>query len=135
MIGVDTNVWIRFLVEDDPEQCRRATELIEGALARGEDLFLSHLALAEIVWVLTSRYRFARNEVVAALDSLFHAGGIMIENRPAAHNALDAFKSSGGDLADYLMLEVARAEGCRSFATFDQALLREPDAFEPGSGA
>ena len=70
MIGVDTNVLVRYVVEDDPIQTSQAVSTIEGAIARNEVLFITHVVLCELVWVLSYAYRFNREEIVGVLQQL-----------------------------------------------------------------
>lgn len=131
MIALDTNVWVRYLVEDDAEQTERATQIIETAIERDEAIFVSLLTLAEIVWVLSARYRFPRPQIVEALDSLYQVRSVVWENRRVVRDALDRYTDDTADLADYLMLEHSLAAGCRHFVTFDRALRDEDSVVEP----
>ena len=123
MIALDTNVLIRFLVEDNEAQSRRATELIEGAVARDEQLFVSDIVMCETVWVLSSAYRFSRAEIVDALSQLLRARSVVFSSADNIARALDAYRKERGDFADYLIREHARSAGVETVATFDGALL------------
>jgi predicted nucleic-acid-binding protein len=125
MIALDTNVLVRFLVEDDESQTAKATALFEQAIADGTALFISDVVLCETVWVLTSRYGFSRAEVAAVLRRLLNADHLSFP-APSQHaRALAAFSAGKGDFADYVIREQALAAGCATVATFDQALLKE----------
>lgn len=126
MIAVDTNVLVRYLVADDPKQSRAAAELIERAADEGERLFISQIVLCELVWVLSYAYDFARNEIAAILSDLRRAAQAEIEDPDQVGRALERYRSSCGDLADYLNAERAVARGCTSVATFDRALRSDP---------
>ena len=123
MIALDTNVLIRFLVEDDEAQSRRAIELIEGAVARDEQLFISDIVMCETVWVLSSAYRFSRAEIVDALSQLLRARLVVFSSADNLARALDAYRKERGDFADFLIREHARSAGAETVATFDGALL------------
>ena len=123
MIALDTNVLIRFLVEDDEAQSRRATELIEGAVARDEQVFVSDIVMCETVWVRSSAYRFSRAEIVDALSQLLRARSVVFNSTDSIARALDAYRKEKGDFADYLIREHARSAGAETVATFDGALL------------
>jgi predicted nucleic-acid-binding protein len=131
MIGLDTNVLIRFLVEDDEEQCRRARELIEKAVNEDEALYVSDIVMCETVWVLSSAYGFPRPEIHEALLRLLAAKQVVFDSSDRLARAFDAFRSKKGDFADYLIREHGKTAGCSSVATFDQALLKEPGFFAP----
>ena len=131
MIALDTNVLIRFLVEDDEAQSRRATKLIEGAVARDEQLFISDIVMCETVWVLSSAYRFSRAEIVDALSQLLRARSVVFSSTDSIARALDAYRKESGDFADYLIREHARSAGAETVATFDGALLKDSGFSKP----
>jgi predicted nucleic-acid-binding protein len=131
MIALDTNVLIRFLVEDDEAQSRRATKLIEGAVARDEQLFVSDIVMCETVWVLSSAYGFSRAEIVDALSQLLRARSVVFNSADSIARALDAYRKERGDFADYLIREHARSAGAETVATFDGALLKENGFSKP----
>ena len=131
MIALDTNVLIRFLVEDDEAQSRRVTELVEGAVARDEQLFISDIVMCETVWVLSSAYRFSRAEIVDALSQLLRARSVVFSSADSIARALDAYRKEKGDFADYLIREHARSAGAETVATFDGALLKESGFSKP----
>jgi len=131
MIALDTNVLVRFLVEDDESQTRRATRLIKGALERDEGLFISDIVMCETVWVLSTSYRFSRSEIVQTLSDLLRAKGVVFNSSDRLARAFQAFAANKGDFADYLIREHARAAGADTVATFDRALLKNPGFSKP----
>ena len=131
MIALDTNVLIRFLVEDDEAQSRRATKLIEGTVARDDQLFVSDIVMCETVWVLSSAYRFSRAEIVDALSQLLRARSVVFSSADSIARALDAYRKERSDFADYLIREHARSAGAETVATFDGVLLKESGFSKP----
>ena len=131
MIALDTNVLVRFVVADDPEQAARAKGLVAKATAEGETLFVSDLVLCELVWVLESAYRFPRGTVVRTLERLLAASVLAFRDSGALARSVEAFSRGKGDLADYVVLAHAREAGCEAVATFDRALLREAHFVRP----
>ena len=131
MIGLDTNVIVRHLVEDDEAQTRRATRLIEAAIARDEGLFISDIVMCETVWVLSSAYRFSRSEIADALATLLRARSVVFTSTDHLARSLEAFRNGKGDFADYLIRELAQAAGTDTVATFDRSLLKEPGFSKP----
>ena len=131
MIGLDTNVIVRYLVEDDEAQSRRATTLIEATVARDEGLFISDIVMCETVWVLSSAYRFSRSEIADVLAALLRARSVVFTSTDRLARSLEAFRNGKGDFADYLIRELARAAGADTVATFDRSLLKEPGFSEP----
>ncbi len=131
MIGLDTNVLVRYLVEDDPEQNRRAAALIEAAMGRGEILFVPDIVVCELVWVLLSAYGFSKEEVAGVLERLLRAEQLRFSTLDELLGALEDFRRGTADFADYLIRRQCRAGGCTALATFDQRLLRESGTIEP----
>ena len=131
MIALDTNVLVRFLVEDDRDQSARAASLIEQAVAASDQLFISDIVMCEMVWVLSGAYRFTRDEIASTLSDLVRARHLRFREPDEIARALRAFGVGRGDFADYLIREQARAAGCDRVATFDRALLVEDDFEAP----
>ena len=131
MIALDTNVLVRFLVEDDPRQSEEAAALIERAVASGEELFISDIVVSEMVWVLTISYRVRRAQIAATLRELLRARHLAFAAPDMLARAIDTFDRGKGDFADYLIREHARAAGCEQVASFDRILLREGNFVAP----
>jgi predicted nucleic-acid-binding protein len=131
VIALDTNVLVRFLVEDDEAQSAAAAALIEEALSREEGLFVSDIVVCETVWVLSAAYRVKRPATIAILRELLRAKQLVFSAPDSLSRALDAFARGRGDFADYLIREHARVAGFETVATFDSALLDEPGFTAP----
>jgi len=131
VIALDTNILIRLITGDDPAQARA----IEAFLEHAEGPFLiPDLVLAELAWVLQRRYGFARPEVGSVLLSLLDRRDAVFEDEGRARTAVRGF-IEGIDLADALIMEIARAAGCDHLASFADSLkIKAPDfIFRPGS--
>ncbi|MCW8985768.1 MAG: type II toxin-antitoxin system VapC family toxin [Thermoanaerobaculales bacterium] len=131
MIALDTNVLVRFLVEDDEKQTQVASQLIRDAIEREQQLFISDIVMCETVWVLSSSYRFSRAEIVEALAELLRARAVVFTSTDRLARALEAFAIGKGDFADYLIREHAVAAGANTVATFDRSLLKERGFSKP----
>ena len=125
MIALDTNVLVRYLVEDDAHQAELAAALIDRVVENGDSLFVSDIVVCETVWVLSSSYRFGRAQIAAVLRDVFRARHLTFTAHDQLALALAAYATGKGDFADYLLREQARAAGCDDVATFDRVLLRE----------
>ncbi|MDQ6611270.1 MAG: type II toxin-antitoxin system VapC family toxin [Gemmatimonadota bacterium] len=125
MIALDTNVLVRYVVEDDPRQSALATALIHRAIASDESLFVSDIVVCETVWVLRISYHIARAEIATLLRSLFRARHLAFRAANELQRALDAYENGKGDFADYLIREHGRSAEYESVATFDKVLLKE----------
>jgi predicted nucleic-acid-binding protein len=120
LIGLDTNVLVRLLVEDDPRQAGEARRLVADAVSRGELLRIDPVVLCEIAWVLRGAYRVPKRRIVEALEELVSAAELEIGEIDSVRDALGDFRSGRGDLADYVIARLNRAAGCEATATFDR---------------
>ena len=128
MIAVDTNVLIRLLVQDDPDQGRHAEHLLQDALLAGEDCFVSDPVLCEIEWVLESCYDASRADVLAAIQEIASRPPFLVEDREKIRRAMSRYEKGRGDFSDYLIGVEGEMRGARTTFTFDRA-LREEDVF------
>jgi len=127
MLGLDTNVLVRLLVEDDKAQSARARSLVNNAIAQGETIFLSALVILETEWVLRSRYGFAKADIADTLTRLLDTKELAFEDEPSLEEALHYWKESGADFADCLIGIRNRRLGCRATASFDAKAGKLPD--------
>jgi predicted nucleic-acid-binding protein len=126
--GLDTNVLVRYLTQDDPAQARLANELIDDAAARKERLGIGALVLGELVWVLRSAYGLRKADVVAAMERVLDVSQFTIEDKDLVRLALDDYRKGRGDFSDYLIGRRHLKLGCETTATFD-GKLRGEDLF------
>lgn len=131
MIALDTNVLVRFLVEDDPAQTKRAKALLQKSIEAEKSLFVSEVVLCEVAWVLERRYDYGRSEIAQVLGQLLRAQQLSFAAMEKVEQALDAYRKGKGGFSDYLIAEDARMAGCEAVATFDRKLLREPGFIAP----
>ena len=120
MIGLDSNVLVRYLTQDDPAQSARATRLIERQLSEKEPGFISVIVLVELWWVLKRLYRATRAELKQTVQDLLDTRQFVLEQRGAVIQALKRLDVAAGDIADALIVELARAGGCERVVTFDK---------------
>jgi predicted nucleic-acid-binding protein len=118
VIALDTNVVVRFLVQDDESQARASRELMAG-LTSGRPGFLSDVVLAETFWVLTRAYGVDRAAAVGHLEALVSAPAIAVESPRVVQAACDAARG-GADFPDALIDAVAHQHGCTEVVTFDK---------------
>ena len=124
MIGLDTNVLVRYLTQDDRLQSARATELIERRLTETDPGFVSVVALVETVWVLKRGYGFADKRIATVIEWLLKADALVLENEREVFTAMVALKRSDGSFADMLIGALGRNAGCSVTATFDRKAAR-----------
>lgn len=126
MLGIDTNVFIRFLVRDDDAHFEKARKLIKREVAAGRRVFVNQLVLMETEWVLRSRYVVPKNQIIEAISGLLNATDVQFEDEPAIEEALFIWKDSTGDFADCLIGAKNRRMGCRVTVTFDVKASKLP---------
>jgi predicted nucleic-acid-binding protein len=131
MIGLDTNVLVRYLTQDDPIQSLKANEIIERRLTPANPGFLSVVTMAETVWVLERAYGLTAQEIAAAVERILQVEVLVVENEQevfAATVALGAMalKQGQGAFADALIAELGVRAGCTHTLTFDKKALRLP---------
>lgn len=124
MTGLDTNVLVRYLVQDDKVQSARATRLIERELDEAHPGFLGLVTLVETWWVLRRCYRATPGELRETVRDLLDSAQIVIERRALVAKALRRLEGTDGDLADALVVETALDAGCVRVVTFDKAAAR-----------
>ncbi len=130
MIGIDTNVLVRFLVRDDTAQFERAQKLIRREAAADDPVFISLLVLLEMEWVLRSRYKLSKGEILNAFSGLLSSIEISFEDESSIEQALYVWKDSPAQFADCLIGARHRACGCRGTVSFDANALKLP-GFSP----
>lgn len=121
MAALDTNVLVRYLVQDDANQFLAAQQLIEGAIAAGESLYVPITVALELEWVLRSRYSFGKDDVTAAFAALLSATELLFESETALEVALSLFRENKADLSDCVHVALAAQAGHSPLWTFDKA--------------
>ena len=128
MTGLDTNVLVRYLTQDDPVQARKAEAIIDRALAGGERVHLDTVVLCELVWVLRSAYGYDRATIAETLTKLLEAGQLSVDDRDRLREATGRYAVGIGDFADEVLALRNRSAGCDTTLTFDRA-HRKSDLF------
>ena len=126
MIGLDTNVLVRYLVRDDPKQAALADKCIESSCSRETPGFVSHIVLAELAWVLGRGYSYPQSTVLNVFAILLTSEEIQIEDPAIVRVALQRCADNNTDFADSLIGAVHEIRGCMHTATFDKKAVRLP---------
>ena len=124
MLGLDTNVLVRYLVRDDSLQFEKARRFIRREMSNGEPVLVSLLVLLEAERVLRTRYGLAKAEILSAVSALLDASDLALEDEPSVERAVYSWKHSSADIADCLIEARNRRIGCRATATFDAKALK-----------
>jgi predicted nucleic-acid-binding protein len=121
--GLDTNVLVRYVMQDDPRQSPRATRLIES-LSAEDPGFVPVVTLVELVWVLSGSYGLGRDQVAAVLDGLLRSKELLVDRADIVTQALNRYGTAGADFADALIERIAAASACPLTMTFDAGAVK-----------
>lgn len=124
MIGLDTNVVVRYIVQDDPLQSRQAARLIE-ARSTEDPGFVSIVTLAEITWVLKAAYGASRVEIGNVVENLLQTQTLVVQLAEIAWKALAIYRKGAADYADCLIERLGAAHDCEATYTFDQVAVSD----------
>ncbi len=119
MIGIDTNVLVRYLTHDDPAQTAAAKRAM-NSLSLDSPGFISLIVIAELVWVLAISYSYQKREIEEVLENLLRSKELTIERAEIVSQAFRAFRAGSADFADYLIERCDHSAGCKFTITFDQ---------------
>ncbi|MBN2356658.1 type II toxin-antitoxin system VapC family toxin [candidate division KSB1 bacterium] len=120
MYGLDTNVLVRYIVQDEPRQSRAATEFIERHLTVEKPGYINAVVLCELVWVLKRAYHYDKPLLSAIIQQILNTKELIIEHADRARQALDFYRHGEADFSDYYIAAINRSVGCRKTVTFDK---------------
>lgn len=122
MIGLDTNILVRYLTRDDEQQWQKAATVIQ----QNQPCFITNIVLCELVWVLRgANYGFRKGEIISVLESMLHSSAFEFEDRTTVDQAVQRYKQGKADFSDYLIGAVSRQVGCTETVSFDDKLKGE----------
>jgi predicted nucleic-acid-binding protein len=119
VIGLDTNILVRYIAQDEPSQSALATKLVEGFTAEAPG-FVSTVTLVETVWVLARAYSTGKVEILQIVEGLLRARELVVEDAETHYLALNQFEATTVDYADAVIAQAGRRAGCEFTATFDR---------------
>jgi predicted nucleic-acid-binding protein len=126
VIGLDTNILVRYLVQDDPVQSPIATHLIERRLSEDDPGFVTIVAMVETAWVLERIYGFSDADIAAAIERMLQIDLLVVENEQDVFTAMVELAEGRGSFADALIGARGAGAGCSHTLTFDRKALRIP---------
>jgi predicted nucleic-acid-binding protein len=129
MIGLDTNVLLRYLAQDDPAQSPRATEIITRRLSEEEPGFVSLVTVLEVTCVLGSLYQRSRQEIASDLEMILAADTLEVQNEQQVYYAVVALRNGTGTFEDALIGSLGIWRGCSVTLTFDEKAAQKLDGF------
>ena len=120
MTGLDTNIVVRYLAQDDPVQSAKATRIFERRLTEEKPGFVSLVTMVETVWVLDKAYGLTSEEIAQTVERMLQADTLVVQNEQEVFTAMIALKSGQGSFADALVGALGEWAGCGSTLTFDK---------------
>lgn len=120
MKALDTNVLVRYLVQDDAVQAHAASAYIAKYCTRSQPAFINRIVLCELVWVLESAYGYEKRQIGEVIEKMLQTSQFVVEDLEAAWLALEAYNTTNADFADALIGKINKAAGCSATATFDK---------------
>ena len=126
MPGLDTNVLVRWLVEDDDRQTLRAQKLFEAARSSQASLFVPVTVMLELEWVLRSRYQFDKATVLGAINALLETQELEFQDEAALERAMHLYRSGLAEFADCVHAGICAAAGRAPMWTFEERAARLP---------
>lgn len=127
MIALDTNVLVRLLAQDDPNQSKAVEDLING-LSEEEPGFICREAIVELVWVLERAYKLGRAQIVPAIEGLLSSRELIVEEAERVGEALALYAAGKPGFSDQMILAAARVSESKVLVTFDQSLAKSDGA-------
>ena len=124
MPALDTNILVRYLVQDDAAQLAATQRLISRCVSEGLTLFVPVTVVLELEWVLRSSFEFGKNDVLLTLSSLFSAAELSFESEQALEMALQLFRNRSADFADCLHVALATQADEQPLWTFDKSAAK-----------
>ena len=124
MIGLDTNILVRYLTQDDPDQAALASRILEEELTDDDQGFIDLVVLVETVWVLRRLYKASPEEIRETINDLLGSRSIVVENRHVVAQAIAISEKGAGDFADAIIAASALHVCCRKIVSFDRGAVR-----------
>ena len=129
MIGLDTNVLLRYITQDDPKQSPRAIEIIERRLTEQEPGFVTLVTILEVVWVLKSLFKRSRQEIANDIEMLLAADALEVQNEQEVYLAVVSLRNGIGTFEDALIGSLGTWWGCSATLTFNEDAARRLHGF------
>jgi predicted nucleic-acid-binding protein len=120
--GLDTNVLVRYLTEDDPVQARKAAAWIATTVARGDRCYVGPIVLCELCWVLRAAYRVSKADLLLTLDRILATSQFVVGDKDVVRAAVEAYRAGQAEFADYVIGLAHHEAGCDRTATLDRRL-------------
>ena len=126
MTGLDTNILIRYIVQDDPLQAELAARIIENDLSEEAPGYINLIVLCEILWVLSYAYKYSKDDIIKVLKQILITNCFEVESSHIVWGALNKFENCSADFSDSLIAELNKEHGVELTLTFDKKAAKSP---------
>lgn len=117
--ALDTNVLVRYIMQDDKAQAKKASKIIED-LTSDKPAFISSIVLCELNWVLKSFYKMPKKDRLETLQDILSVAVFDVQDLESCIRALKSYEQGKADFSDYLIQDIARIHGYETLMTFDK---------------
>ena len=124
MIGLDTNVLVRYITQDDPQQCAKVDALFENQLSQENSAVISKIVLCELTWVLSHAYGYSREQIALVIQQMLITQEFVIEDSENAIKALQDYQAGKAGFADYFLAQTHLSMGAKHTVSFDKKALQ-----------
>jgi predicted nucleic-acid-binding protein len=124
MIAIDTNILVRYLVQDDPEQAKMASELLEKYSGYPQSIFVNNVIICELTWVLERGYKYSKNQVASTIRSILSTEEFSFEYHNVLWLALEEYELKNIDFSDSLIAQLNKYYGYDKTFTFDKTAVK-----------
>ena len=120
MTGLDTNILVRYVTQDNPAQASLATDFIEKNCSAESPGFINHIVLCELIWVLKRCYKVNQDQALQVLEQILRTAQLQVQEPQIVWKALKQAQKDKADFADFLSTQINLASGCEETVTFDR---------------
>ena len=121
MIGIDTNILIRYLTQDDKEQATLAEKIINKHISKSQSIFINNIVMCELVWVLARGYKYKKEQIVSVVQQILSTVEFSFEKQNILWETLEEYEQKNLDFSDALIARLNQTYSCETTFTFDES--------------
>lgn len=127
MIGIDTNILVRYLTQDDIDQAQVVDQIFNTYATSSNSIFINNIVICELIWVLERGYKYTKEIITKAIKQILSTEEFAFENQELLWLALNHYSQNKLDFSDALIGVLNKKSGCAYTLTFDQSAVKSPD--------
>ena len=124
MIGIDTNILVRYLTQDDLEQAKIVEEIFDLHATSPNTIFINNIVMCELIWVLDRGYKYSKEDIIQVIKQILSTEEFTFENQELLWMALNEHSHYNLEFSDALIGEINKLAGCVETLTFDQGAVK-----------